>query len=239
MGLKVVRVIIPVTSPTPMVVAFAPMVRVFIAEPSHISRLPFIDEGFSLCRFNTPFTVKLPVDVIPPVPLMVKLFTTPVNIEEGSVIAEVLVNNNVALALLASMVPLVRDGELPEIVSVFAPRLNVPLVNVRVPPTVTAPPKPTPVARSKVRLFSETEGRVVLAPLPPKLMLLELPPINVPDVFVMVPLMVKVFAPILKAPFISFSDDARVRLPLRTNPWVLLILKVSIVLLTNEPEGMF
>jgi hypothetical protein len=102
------------------------MVRVLIAEPSHISRLPFVADGLALCKLRIPFTVKSLIAVVPPVPLMVKLLTFPVNIEAGRVIAAVFIKAKVALASLASIKPLVRVGELPAIVNVFAPRLNVP-----------------------------------------------------------------------------------------------------------------
>ena len=42
-----------------MVVAKAPMVRVFITEPSHMSRLPLVADGLELCKFSTPFIAKI------------------------------------------------------------------------------------------------------------------------------------------------------------------------------------
>ena len=72
-GTKLVRVTIPVTSPAPIVVADPPMVRVFIAEPSHISRLPFVADGLALCRWSTPFTVISLLAVMPVVLFIVRL----------------------------------------------------------------------------------------------------------------------------------------------------------------------
>ena len=132
----VVRVTIPVTSPSPIVVADAPMVRVFIAEPSHISRLPLVADGLSLCKWRMPFMVKSLLAVMPPMPLMVKLLTFPVKIDAGRAIAEELVKAKVAAALLASINPLVLVGELPAMVKVFAARLSVPDGKSRTPLTV-------------------------------------------------------------------------------------------------------
>ena len=126
LAVKDVRLIIPVTSPGPMVVAFAPIVRILIAAPSHKSILPFVAEGFALCILRTPFTVKSLLAVIPPVPLIVKLFISPVKTEAGSIIGEVLVKARVEPALPALIKPLVLAGELPAIVNMLAPRLKVP-----------------------------------------------------------------------------------------------------------------
>ena len=66
-------VIIPVTSPIPILVASAPIVRILSAEPSHMSRLPLVAEGLALCRLSTPFTVRSQLKVTPPVLLIVRL----------------------------------------------------------------------------------------------------------------------------------------------------------------------
>ena len=132
---SVVRFTIPVTSPVPVVVADAPMVRVFITEPSNMSRLPLVAVGFELCKFSTPFIDKSLGSVMPPVPLMVRLLTFPEKTETGSVMAAVLVKAKVAPALLALIVPLVLTGELPEMARVLAPRVNVPFVSESVAAT--------------------------------------------------------------------------------------------------------
>ena len=67
-----------------------------------------------LKRFNTPATVVAEPSVTPPAPFIVKLLTLPLNKEAGKVRADVLVKASVALALLASIVPLVRVIDEPE-----------------------------------------------------------------------------------------------------------------------------
>ena len=233
--MKLVRLTIPVTSPAPMVVALAPRVRVKVP----IARLPFVAEGLALCKFSMPFTVKSLPAVIPPEPLMVKLFTLPVKIEAGRIMAEDLVNNRVAETLFASMFPVVRVGEFPEIVKVFAARLRVPLVKARVPPTLTEPPRLMPLARLRVRLLSSTAGKVVVAPLPPIMIFEELPPVNVPAEVVMDPFKVKVFAPIEKAPVVKVKDLVIIKSSLTVRPFILFSPMASAVLLTNAPAGIF
>ena len=227
------RLTMPVTSPTPIVVALAPMLRILVP----MSRLPLFADGLALCKLSMPFNEKSLLAVMPPMPLMAKLFTLPLKIDTGSVIAEVLPKDNVAEALLASMLPFVLVGEFPEIVSVFAPRVKVPFVKVRVPPTLTAPPIIIPLVRFIVRLLSETAGKVVLVPLPLIMIFVELPPVNVPDVAAMIPLIVKVFAPIEKVPLASINFFAIVKLPFSVSPRLLLIVSVSTVLLTKTPDG--
>ena len=73
---------------------------------------------------------------MPPAPLMVKLLTFPVKMEAGSVMAAVLVKAKVAPALPALIVPLVFTGVFPEMVKVFAPRVNGPFVSDSVAATV-------------------------------------------------------------------------------------------------------
>jgi hypothetical protein len=68
----------------------------------------------------------------------------------------------------------------PLSVSVFAPTVNVPEVRVSVPPTVTSPPILIPLERLMVRLLRVTDGSAVLAPLPPNVILDELPPVSEP-----------------------------------------------------------
>jgi hypothetical protein len=123
-----------------------------------------------------------------PAPLMVKLLILPANIEDGSVMADELANDIVADALLASMLPLMRVGELPDIVSLFAPNVNVPVVKANVPSRSTFPPSVIPLVRFKVKLFSETPGRDVLAPLPPMMMFDVPPPVKEPEVLETAPL---------------------------------------------------
>ena len=83
-----------------------------------------------------------------------------------------------------------------------------------------------------------TAGKVVPAPLPPMVIFAEMPPVNVPLVVIMAPLSVKVFAPMAKLPAISAMPLFIVKSPFNVNPFTLFIVNESIVLLTNEPEGM-
>ena len=96
-----------------------------------------------LKRFNTPATIVAEPSVTPPDPFIVKLFTLPLNKEAGKVSADVLVKATVALALLASITPLVRAMALPAYVNVLPPTVNVPSVSVKLPPTVKALPRVT------------------------------------------------------------------------------------------------
>ena len=94
-------------------------------------------------RFNTPATVVAEPRVTPPAPFIVRLLTLPLNREAGKVSADVLVKASVALALLASITPLVRAMELPAYVSILPPTVNVPSVSVKLPPNVKALPRVT------------------------------------------------------------------------------------------------
>jgi len=230
---KLVRLTIPVTSPAPTVVALAPKVSVKVP----MARLPLIAEGLALCKFSMPFTVKLLPALIPPKPLIVKLFTLPLKIEAGRIMAEEFVKDSVAELLLASMFPVVLEGEFPEIVKVFVARLKVPLVNARVPPTLTAPPKLMPLARFRVRLLRTAAGKMVVAPLPPTMMFDELPPVNVPDVVVIEPLRVNVFAPMVNDPLVKVKARVIIKFQFSAKPVMLFRLIASAVLLTNAPEG--
>jgi hypothetical protein len=95
-----------------------------------------------------------------------------------------------------------------------------------------------PFIRFNVRLFSETAGKVVPAPLPPILIFVELPPVNVPAVVVIAPFRLKVFAPIAKAPIVSVNVPGIEKSPFSVNPLLLLTFRPSAILLTNAPAGM-
>ena len=231
------RLTIPVTSPTPTVVAFAPIESVFIAEPSHILRLPLVVKGLSLSKFNMPLTVKSLLAVMPPVLLIVRLLTAADKIEEGSVMAVALVKDRVAPASLALINPLVLVGELPDIVKVFAPTVSVPLVNAKVPTILKSPYKLTPLARFIVKLLSKKAGIFMIVPVPPIIIFVELPPVTVPVIAVTTPLNVKVFGPMAKLPLISAMPLFIVKSPFNVSPFTLFIVIESIVLLTNEPDG--
>ena len=85
--------------------------------------------------------------------------------------------------MLASIVPPALVGELPEIVSVFAPTAIVPAFKANVPDTDTDPARLIPDERFTVRLFNITAGKLA-APLPPIMIFVELPPVNVPAVVI-------------------------------------------------------
>jgi hypothetical protein len=180
------------TSPIPTVVAFALIFTVL----APISKLPFTDDGFALCRFKIPLIVKSFPAVIP-APFIVRLLIFPVNNEAGSVIAVKFVKNKLAPELLASIFPEVLEGVFPEIINVLAPIVSVPVVNVTVPAILTDPPKLIPFARFSVKSLSAIAGKLVLAPLPPTIILDELPPVKVPVVVETDPFSVKVFAPMV------------------------------------------
>ena len=211
------------------------MVKVF----APISSIPFTGDGLDAERFKTPFTVKSLTAVIPPAPLKVRLLTAPVNIDAGSVMAEELLNSKVAPALLASMFPLVLVGAVPDIVNVFDPTVKVPFVNVKAPTKLTFPYRLTPLARFIVKLLSTKEGIFITVPEPPIIILVELPPVTVPVIAVTTPLKVNAFGPMAKLPAISAILLFIVKSPFSVNPFALLIVNPSIVLLTKDPEGMF
>ena len=89
--------------------------------------------------------------------------------------------------------------------------VNVPLVSVSVPSTVTSPSKLIPFPRLIVRLFKVTAGRFVPSPEPPNEMFEEAPPFNEPEEAEIALLSVNVFAPIDKAPFV------KVKVPVNCN----------------------
>lgn len=223
---------IPVTSPIPIVVAFAPIVRVLLP----ISSIPWVLDGLALCKLRIPFTVQLQHALIP-APLMVKLLMLLTKIDSGHMIVEVFISTIVADELLASIFPLTLMGAFPEIVKEFAPKVKVPEVNINVPATFTDPPKLIPFARFSVKLLSNTPGNVVLAPLPPILILLVPPPVKVPAVAETEPFSVNVFAPIEKAPLVSESAVWIVTAPFCVRPLLLFKVSPSMVLLTNAPAG--
>ena len=73
-----------------------------------------------------PVTAKLAPSVTPPAPFNVKLVNVPPNNPAGKLIAEPFVNATVELALVASIVPDVLVGLLPEMVKVFTPTVRAP-----------------------------------------------------------------------------------------------------------------
>ena len=89
--MKEVRFTIPVTSPKPVVVAELPIERVKLP----ISRMPTVADGFELARFRMPFIEISFEEIIPPAPLMDKLFRVVEKIPEGKVIVEELAKINV------------------------------------------------------------------------------------------------------------------------------------------------
>jgi hypothetical protein len=207
--MKELRFTIPVTSPAPIVVALTPMVRVFAAEPSHMSRLPFVVDGFSLCKRIMPFTAKSLLAVTPPSPLTVKLLILPEKMEAGRVIAVVLVKARVAEAFPASIVPLIRLGELPAMVKVFAARPSVPVDKFNSPFTVMFwLPKVTPPAQLRVRLLMEgveinTSFGMVMPPEPPNVSDDAGSTAINPEVLLMVPFIPRVISPTFRVPLVS------------------------------------
>ena len=91
------------------------------------------------------------------------------------------------------------------IVNVFPSRVKEPFIKSKLPVTVKSPSKLIPFERFNSKLLVTKLGILVLAPFPPIIILLELPPTKVPKVVVTLPFIVKVFAPIEKAPLVSVN----------------------------------
>ena len=94
--------------------------------------------------------------VTPPAPFIVKLLMFAENKVAGKVSADPLVKANVALALLASILPLPEEFviEVPEYVKVFAPVVKVLAATSNVPVTVAAAERLTPALLLIVKLFA-------------------------------------------------------------------------------------
>jgi hypothetical protein len=197
-----------------------------------------MSDGFALCKFSIPFKVKSLLAVTPPVPLIVRLLTAPLNIDAGNVIADEFVKAIVAVSLLTLIKPLVLTGEFKR-VNVFEPTVRDPLVKVKTPTMFTSPYMFTPETLFIVRLLSKKDGILILPPVPPIIIFVELPPVTVPVIAVTSPLKVNVFGPIVKLPAISAIPLFMVKSPFRVSPFTLFIVSESIVLLTNEPDGIF
>ncbi len=150
---------------------------------------------FPLFRFKIPLIVKSPAEITPPVPVILILFTAEANTDGGSVNADVLVNNKSPET--ADILPFVLVIVLPLSVNVCAPIVSVPAVRFNAPPTITFPDINIPFDRFIVKLFSVIAARLVLAPLPPNVILADDPPVNVPELYEIVPFNDKVLAPIL------------------------------------------
>ena len=130
--------------------------------------LPFVS-------VSVPITVVVLPSATTPEPLMVRLFTFPVNTEAGSASPLVLVNAMVALALLASIAPLDLVTEAPAIVNALAPTVSVPLVRASVPLTTAVVPPPlseTPVELLMVRLLNVKDAAILCNAEPLKVMVL-------------------------------------------------------------------
>ena len=104
-----------------------------------------------------------------------------------------------------------------------------PLVRASVASTVTLPPSEMPFARLIVRFFTMTEGSVVLAPDPPKVIFELLPPVKLPLVVEMAPLSVSVFAPIENAPLVRVSMPLVAVPAVSETPALLLIVRLLTV----------
>jgi hypothetical protein len=187
------------------VLALPPIVRVFTPK----SRQPFVEDGFVLCKFKIPLIVKSLVEVIPPIPLIVKLLTDPENSDPGKIMAVLFAKSMLAPAFPASIDPLVLEGALPAIVSVLAPIVSVSEVNESCPFMVILWfPRITPPVLVIVRLFREgvTENRLFgreSDPVPPKLSEDVVETLKKPAVFVRDPLIPNVISPTIKLPLVN------------------------------------
>src|SRR5207245_1673243 len=157
-----------------------------------------------LVSVSVPLSVRLLFNVTPLALLIVRLFSavtllgifTPVELPPKTRLEDEVADK------LAAVPPIVG----PLSVSVLAPTGNAPVVGVAVPPTLTPPPMLIPLARLMVRLFNVIAGRVVLAPVPPKIMFADAPPVRLPLVVEIAPLTVRVLAPIESAPLVSVNE---------------------------------
>ena len=169
-------------------------------------------------KFNMPFKVISLPAVTPPAPLIVMLFTAvPPKKVAGKAMEEAFAKTKLAEPLLASTDPPPLVGELPEMVRVLAPTVNVPEVKASVPATLTSPPKAIPLERFKVKLFNVKAGKVVLA-VPPKVRLEVAPPVREPEVLVIAPFNVKVFAPMANAPLVRVRVCETIKLSFNVRP---------------------
>ena len=123
----------------------------------------------------------------------------------------------------------------PFSVNVCAPTVNVPFVSVSVPSTVTSPPMLIPLARLIMRLFNVTEGSVVEAPLPPKVILEEEPPVREPLVWLIAPFKVRVCAPIDRAPLVKVRVPLTISSAPKLTPLELLIVRLLNVVVEEPP----
>ena len=180
-----------------------------MAELSRINLLAPVDILPSE-KESAPGTVILSPSVIPPAPFIVRLPMLPENREAGSVIPLVFVNARVALALLASINPLVLVGALPAMVRVLPPTVKIPEVKAKVPATVTAEPRITPPAPFSVSLLTlplkMLAGNVIDEVLVNATSALALEASITPEVRVgLLPDKVNVCAPTFNVPFVKAS----------------------------------
>ena len=96
----------------------------------------------------------------------------------------------------------VKIAELPKLILLF-PKNNLPLVKVILLLILTSPERFMPFALLIVRPDKVTEGKSVLMPEPPKIILEFAPPVREPFDFIIEPFKVKVFEPIEKEPFVK------------------------------------
>ena len=134
--------------------ALPPVIKPFVLEklPPSVKVLAPIDRLPDV-RVMALATVVAAPKVIPP-PLIVKLFTLPVNKPVGNVKAPALVKATVAAALLASIAPDVLVGTLPAMVKVLAPIVSVPDVAANVPVTIKSLDIITPPALFIIKLVN-------------------------------------------------------------------------------------
>lgn len=69
----------------------------------------------------------------------------------------------------------------------FVPTMRVPDVSVSVPTKFTSPNKVTPLARLIVTLFNVKAGILMVPPVPPIIILVDVPPVTVPVIAVTTP----------------------------------------------------
>src|SRR6266568_1385259 len=196
-----------------------------------------------LVRVSVPLIVRLLFKVTPLALLIVRLFRavtllgmfTPVELPPKERLDDEVVCKLAGVPAIAG----------PFSANVLAPTLSAPLVRVSVPPTVTLPPRAMPLARLTVRLFRVMAGRVVLAPVPPKVMFAEAPPVRLPLVVEMSPLSVRVLAPIERAPLLRASVPPTVTAPPKLMPLARLMVRLfnviadRVVLAPAPPKMMF
>jgi hypothetical protein len=173
-------------------------------------------------------TVKLWLLLNPALLLRVRLFTLPVNAEAGILWAAEPLKTTVADALLALILPAPRLI-VPLRLRVYAPTVNVPAVKVKVLATVIPWLVLKPELLFKVRLLIfpvNAEAGILCAEDPLNTTVADaLLASMLPDVRLMLPLRVRVLAPVVRVPAVRVRVLGKIKFLLNVTPELLFIVK--------------